>query len=63
MFEDNALLRFTNTLLRGIQSMPMGIASIDDYHRTGLYEGFLAGDPSESAYPFDEPPDTSLEEN
>jgi hypothetical protein len=59
VFDDNALLRFTNTLLRGIQSMPMYIASIDDYHRAGLYEGFLAGDPSESAYPYFEPPDAS----
>jgi hypothetical protein len=58
VFSDNALLRFTNALLRGIQSMPMNIASIDNYHRVGLYDGFLAGDPSESAYsgnpePFD----------
>lgn len=61
--EDNALLRFTNTLLRGIQSMPMSIASIDDYHRAGLYEGFLAGEPSESAYYGDiEPPFASSDE-
>ena len=59
VFNDNALIRFTNTLLRGIQSMPMDIASIDDYHRAGLYEGFLAGDPSESAYPYPEPPDAT----
>ena len=26
VFSDNALLRFTNALLRGIQSMPMNIA-------------------------------------
>lgn len=60
VFDDNAFLRFINTLLRGIQSMPMSIVSIDDYHRTGLYEGFLAGDPSESSYSGDsEPPDAS----
>jgi hypothetical protein len=59
-FKDNALLRFTNTLLRGIQSMPMDIASIDDYHRLGLYDGFLSGDPSYSGYIGDtEPPDAS----
>lgn len=64
VFSDNALLRFTNTLLRGIQSMPMNIASIDNYHRAGLYEGFLAGDPSESAYTGDpEPSDSSLDED
>lgn len=64
VFDDNALLRFTNTLLRGIQSMPMDIVSIDDYHRAGLYEGFLAGDPSESAYTGDpEPYDSSFEED
>lgn len=49
-FDDNALLRFTNTLLRGIQGMPMNIASIDNYHRAGLLDSFLAGNPSESGY-------------
>lgn len=64
VFSDNALLRFTNTLLRGIQSMPMSTASIDDYHRAGLYDGFLAGEPSESAYYGDpEPPDTSSDQD
>lgn len=59
-FDDNCLLRFTNTLLRGIQSMPMGITSIDHYHRAGLYSSVLAGDPSESAYDGDpEPSDAS----
>ena len=64
VFDDNALLRFTNTLLRGIQSMPMNVVSIDDYHRSGLYEGFLHGDPSDSGYGGDpEPPDASFEED
>jgi hypothetical protein len=62
VFSDNALLRFTNTLLMGIQSMPMDIASIDDYHHPGLYKGFLNGDPSEFRCTGDpEPPDASLE--
>lgn len=62
IFDDNALLRFTNTLLRGIQSMPMNIASIDDYHRSGLYKSFLSGDPSDSGYIGDpEPPDASFD--
>jgi hypothetical protein len=31
-FEDNALLRFTNSLLHNIQSFPMGMMSPDRYH-------------------------------
>jgi hypothetical protein len=62
-FEGNALIRFINTLLRGIQSMPMAIASIDDYHRAGLLESVLAGDYQESAFMGDpEPPDATYEE-
>lgn len=61
-FEGNALIRFVNTLLRGIQSMPMAIASIDDYHRAGLLKSVLAGDYQESAYMGDqEPPDATYE--
>ncbi len=62
-FKGNALLRFINTLLRGIQSMPMGIASIDDYHRAGLLESVLAGDYQDSSYSGDpEPMDASYED-
>ncbi len=62
-FEGNVLIRFVNTLLRGIQSIPMAIASIDDYHRAGLFESVLAGDYQESAYMGDpEPPDAAYEE-
>jgi hypothetical protein len=40
--------------------MPMAVASIDHYHRTGLYPGVLAGYPGESAYDGDpEPSDAS----
>jgi len=55
-FNDQALLRFTNTLLKGIQSMRMEIAWLDDYHRAGLYQGFLAGAPGESTYSGDPEP-------
>ena len=59
-FEGNALIRFVNTMLRGIQSIPMGIASIDDYHRAGLFESVKAGDPQESSFVGDsEPSDAS----
>lgn len=61
-FDDHALLRFTNTLLKGIQSMPMFITSLLDYHRVGLLKGVLAGDPGDSAYPEDEPPYASSDE-
>lgn len=62
-FEGNALIRFINTMLRGIQSIPMAIASIDDYHRSGLFESVIAGDPQESAFTGDyEPLDASYEE-
>jgi hypothetical protein len=50
VFDDNALLRFTNALFRGVQSMPMYVASIDDYHRTGLYKGVASGTPQGSGY-------------
>lgn len=55
-FNNNALIRFTNTMLRGIQSFPMHIASIDDYHRMGLYESVEAGDPQCSAFNGDPEP-------
>jgi len=49
-FSGNSLLKFTNTLLRGIQTIPMDIASIDDYHRAGLYKSVVAGHPGDSPY-------------
>lgn len=59
-FRDNSLLRFTNTLLRGIQSIPMDIASIDDYHRAGLYKSVAAGHPGKSLFKGEpEPSDTA----
>ena len=62
-FKGNALIRFVNTMLRGIQSIPMAIASIDDYHRAGLFEGVKAGDPQDSSYTGDpEPSDSSYED-
>lgn len=62
-FENNALIRFTNTMLRGIQSLPMYTASIDDYHRAGLYESVKAGDPQCSAFGGDpEPSDASYDD-
>jgi hypothetical protein len=64
VFEGNALIRFVNAMLRGIQSIPMGIASIDDYHRTGLFESVKAGDPQESAFEGDpEPQDAARDDD
>lgn len=35
-YDDNCLLRFTNALLHGVQSMPMLQIDIDEYHKQGM---------------------------
>jgi hypothetical protein len=35
-YDDNCLLRFTNALLHGVQSMPMLQMDIDEYHKQGM---------------------------
>lgn len=62
-FDNNCLLRFANALLRGIHSIPMGVASIDDYHRAGLYKSVCAGHPSESYFDGDPEPSYASDED
>ena len=57
-FKDNSLLRFANTLLAGIQNIPMDIASIDDYLQAGFYEDDVA-EHSGGSRPFESEPEPS----
>lgn len=47
-YDDNCLLRFTNALLHGVQSMPMFQMDIDEYHKQGM--SFLHDIDSDASY-------------